>query len=89
MAVFAGFRAVETGAANEVAELVRFLNERYAPTSFNRVDFSDVQRIAGTCPTGCAIVNEGAAIAPPESDFKSQLVQRALGAVDEPVTAFA
>ena len=84
-----GFRAVESGAANEVAELVRFLNERYAPTSFNRVKFTEVQRIAATCPTGCAIVDEGAAEAPAESEFRSQLVRRALGAVPEPVTAFA
>ncbi len=88
-AVYAGFRAVETGVGNEVAELVRFLNVRYAPTSFNRVQFSEVQRIAGTCPTGCAIVSEGAALPPPESGFASQLVRRALGAVGEPVTAFA
>lgn len=89
VAVYAGFRAVEAGAANEVAELVRFLNERYAATSFNRVKFSEVQRIAGTCPTGCAIVDEGAALPPADSGFRSQLVQRALGAVGEPVTAFA
>jgi UDP-N-acetyl-D-mannosaminuronic acid dehydrogenase len=88
-AVFGGFRAVESGAANEVAELVRFLNERYASTSFNRVKFSEVQRIAATCPTGCAIVDEGAAQSPAESEFRSQLVRRALGAVPEPVTAFA
>jgi hypothetical protein len=89
MAVFAGFRAVESGAANEVAELVRFLNRHYAATPFNRVAFSEVQRIAGTCPTGCAIVAEGAALPPPEAGFQSRLVRRALGAVGEPVTAFA
>ena len=89
MGVFAGFRAVEAGAANEVAGLVRFLNARYAQTPFNRVVFSEVQRIGGTCPTGCAIVNEGAALPPGESGFQSQLVRRALGAVGEPVTAFA
>jgi UDP-N-acetyl-D-mannosaminuronic acid dehydrogenase len=88
-AVYAGFRAVETGAGNEVAELVRFLNDRYAATPFNKVQFSEVQRIAATCPTGCTIVDTGAALPPPESGFRSQLVRRALGAVGEPVTAFA
>jgi len=88
-AVYAGFRAVETGAGNEVAELVRFLNGRYAPTQFNKVQFSEVQRIAATCPTGCAIVDAGATLQPPASAFRSQLVQRALGAVAAPVTTFA
>ena len=88
-AVYQGFRAVETGVGNEVAELVRFLNDRYAATPFNKVQFAEVQRIAGTCPTGCAIVDTGAALAPPESGFRSQLVRRALGAVGAPVTAFA
>jgi hypothetical protein len=89
MSVFAGFRAVETGVANEVGELLGFLNARYAPTSFNRVNMTDVQFIAATCPTGCAIVDEGAVMSPPDSAFRSQLVQRALGALDAPVTAFA
>lgn len=57
--VVEGFRAVEQGTANEVAGLVRFLNARFAPDAFNQVKFADVQRIAGTCVTGCAIVDEG------------------------------
>jgi len=88
-AVYSGFRAVETGVGNEVSELVQFLNARYAPTPFNRVQFSEVQRIAATCPTGCAIVDAGATLQPPASAFRSQLVQRALGAVAAPVTTFA
>lgn len=77
--VLAGFRAVETGVANEVNALVEFLNATYAADDFNRVRFSEVQRIAGTCVTGCAIVAPGTA-APPSgaSGFRSDLVARAL-----------
>jgi UDP-N-acetyl-D-mannosaminuronic acid dehydrogenase len=57
--VFHGFEAVERGVANEVDALTQFLNGKYAPTPFNRVAFADVQRIAATCPTGCAIVSPG------------------------------
>lgn len=79
--VIAGFRAVETGVANEVAQLVEFLNRRYAADSFNAVRFSEVQRIAGTCVTGCAIVDPGEVVAPTTaSGFHSRLVARALGA---------
>lgn len=78
--VIAGFRAVETGVANEVAALVEFLNDRYAPDSFNTVRFSEVQRIAGTCVTGCAIVDPGEVTAPAAATgFSSRLVARALG----------
>jgi hypothetical protein len=54
-----GFRSVETGVANEVQALVQFLNRRYAADGFNEVKFSDVQKIAGTCVTGCRIVAPG------------------------------
>jgi hypothetical protein len=57
--VHRGFRAVETGLANEVEALVDFLNSTYADSDFNRVRFTEVQRIAGTCVTGCAIVDAG------------------------------
>ena len=74
-AVFAGFQAVEIGVANEVQALVQFLNSRYADTEFNRVRFEDVQRIAGTCPTGCAIVNPAPVPTVPLVDgFQSRLV---------------
>ena len=59
-AVVAGFRAVETGVGNEVSALIDFLNKRYAADGFNQVKFADVQRIAGTCVTGCRIVDPGA-----------------------------
>ena len=57
--VVSGFQAVETGVANEVDGLVRFLNARYARDAFNQVRFGEVQRIAGTCVTGCTIVDPG------------------------------
>jgi len=57
--VYAGFRAMETGLANEVKALLDFLNARYADNDFNRVRFEEVQRIAGTCVTGCRIVDAG------------------------------
>jgi len=76
--VFDGFRAVETGVANEVNGLVNFLNARYAADGFNQVRFSEVQRIAGTCVTGCAITEPGTARAPAgKSGFRSALVGRA------------
>jgi UDP-N-acetyl-D-mannosaminuronic acid dehydrogenase len=55
--VYQGFRAVECGVANEVEALADFLNKKYANDEFNHIKFEDVQRIAGTCVTGCAIVD--------------------------------
>lgn len=78
-AVYAGFRAVEEGTANEVEGLVRFLNARYAQTTFNRVAFSEVQRIAATCPTGCRITGTGAASTKAGKTFETHLVARAIG----------
>ncbi|HEY7028353.1 MAG TPA: UDP binding domain-containing protein, partial [Gemmatimonadales bacterium] len=74
-AVFAGFQAVEIGVGNEVQALVQFLNSRYADTEFNRVRFEDVQEIAGTCPTGCAIADPaGVPSVPVVEGFESRLV---------------
>ncbi len=79
-AVLGGFQAVERGVAREVADLVEFCNARYAETAFQKVDFADVQRIAGTCGTGCAIVDP---IQPdpfaPFEDLESTLVDCAFG----------
>ncbi len=75
--VYAGFRAMEVGLANEVKALVDFLNARYAGDAFNQVRFEDVQAIAGTCVTGCRIVDAGPACPPPESGgFRSVLAER-------------
>jgi UDP-N-acetyl-D-mannosaminuronic acid dehydrogenase len=76
--VYKAFRIVETGTANEVQWLVDFLNRSYAPDEFNHIDFSDVQRIAGTCVTGCAIVDPGPVDTPPSyNGFTPRLVQAA------------
>jgi hypothetical protein len=78
-AVHGGFEAVERGVANELSRLLEFLNGRYADSDFTRVRFADVQRIAGTCPTGCAIVSPGVVVAPTEVEgFRSRLVARAM-----------
>jgi len=45
--------------ANELKAFVDFANQRYAKDDFNRIDFREVQRIAGTCVTGCAIADPG------------------------------
>jgi hypothetical protein len=56
-AVLRGFRIVERRVANELAELIEFLNANYTADEFNRADFREVQRLAATCGTGCAIVD--------------------------------
>jgi len=75
----AGFQAVERGVAREVSALCDFLNERYAADDFQRVRFSEVQRLAATCSTGCAIVD---ALPPspvaPHQGFLPRLVRLAL-----------
>ncbi|MBP7616822.1 MAG: hypothetical protein KA756_14305, partial [Steroidobacteraceae bacterium] len=68
------------GVANEVDRVVRLLNERYAADEFNRVWFSEVQRIAGTCITGCAIVDpRPLAAGQGGREFRSRLVAVASG----------
>ena len=53
--------AVERGVANEVKHYIDFANRTYALDGFNVVSFQTVRRIAGTCVTGCAIVDYGPA----------------------------
>ena len=50
---------MEMGAANELYDITSFLNENYADDDFSRIDFHEVQRIAGTCVTGCRIADSG------------------------------
>ncbi len=78
--VVAGFRAVERGVANEVFALTEFLNAQYSRDPFNAVRFEDVQRLAGTCVTGCAIVDPGP-VDPIDEGMASRsfLVRRAAG----------
>jgi hypothetical protein len=51
-----GFRVVEHGFACELNDTIQFLNNRYARDSFNRVSYQRVQQLAGTCSTGCRLV---------------------------------
>jgi UDP-N-acetyl-D-mannosaminuronic acid dehydrogenase len=74
------FRAVERGVANEVGALADFLNEHYAADDYNRVSLDEVRRLAGTCPTGCAIAATGSVHAPSHAGFVSRLVARAAAA---------
>ncbi|MEP6573295.1 MAG: nucleotide sugar dehydrogenase [Gemmatimonadota bacterium] len=76
--VYEGFRAMETGVGNEVQDLIDFLNERYAADDFNRADFATVQRIAGTCVTGCAIADPGFVASLPTNGFSSRLADAAV-----------
>lgn len=72
------FRAVETGVANEVEALCRFLDQRYGADGFGRLRFADVQRIAATCVTGCLLAEPGPVAAPPPwQGRQSRLVRRA------------
>jgi UDP-N-acetyl-D-mannosaminuronic acid dehydrogenase len=78
-----GFEAMERGIANEVQELVDFLNGAYASTEFNRVEFETVQQLAGTCVTGCSIVESGPVVVQDfSSDLRSRLVELSRAADD-------
>lgn len=57
--VHTGFRIMERGVANELNAFIEFANRNYAADDFNRAVFKDVQRIAGTCVTGCDIADHG------------------------------
>jgi UDP-N-acetyl-D-mannosaminuronic acid dehydrogenase len=78
--VAAGFHAVEIGVGNEVHALTEYLNAHYARDAFNAVRFEEVQRLAGTCVTGCAIVSPGPVRRPGAGPgARSDLVRRAAG----------
>lgn len=57
--VYNGFRTIERGFANEVQDFINFANKKYANDDFNRIDFREIQRVAGTCVTGCYIADPG------------------------------
>jgi len=57
--VYDSFRVMERGLANELAGLIDFYNLNYAFDDFNKVKFSEVQRLAKTCSTGCEIADPG------------------------------
>ena len=77
-AAVAGFRAVETGVANELDTLIGYLNGRYATDDFNRASLAEVRRLAATCTTGCDIGQTGAIVPlATASGFSSRLVATA------------
>lgn len=79
-AALTGFHAVEVGVANELRAVIDHLNARYTESDFERVDFAEVQRLAGTCATGCRIVDPGPVTPPagaPEG-FAPRLVRLAV-----------
>ena len=55
--VYESFRAMEKGLGLELFRLTEFFNENFAHDEYNKVDFSEVQRLAKTCSTGCDIAD--------------------------------
>ncbi len=52
-----------------------FLNINYTDGKFNKVEFIDVQKLAGSCGTGCDITDTGTIeVFNPNDGFKSTLV---------------
>ncbi|MCF8370332.1 MAG: nucleotide sugar dehydrogenase [Bacteroidales bacterium] len=78
--VYKSFRIMERGLANEVMAICTFLNKKYAHTDFNKVDFTEVQRLAGSCSTGCEIANTGAITEMP--DYKGKVLRLVKNAFD-------
>jgi UDP-N-acetyl-D-mannosaminuronic acid dehydrogenase len=76
--VYNSFRAFETGLANEVNDLCTFLNQNFADNEFNKVQFTEVQRLAASCSTGCLIAKPGEiSNLPVYEEFSSRLCQDA------------
>jgi hypothetical protein len=72
--VEASFRAMERGTANELQGIIDFLNSRYAPSDFNKVQLDTVRKLGGTCVTGCDIAQTGKiAEAPSYNGFTTHL----------------
>lgn len=72
--VYDSFRTMEKGLANELSNLIEFYNKEYAFNEFNKVEFTEVQRLARTCSTGCEIANtDRITQLPAYKGFSSQL----------------
>ncbi len=72
--VYDSFRAMEQGVANELSMLIDYYNLNFVSDEFNKVSFSQVQKLAATCSTGCEIANPGDIYKIPEyTGFKSKL----------------
>ncbi len=55
--VFESFQAMEHGLAIELSKLIEFYNSNYAFDEYNKVKFTEVQKLAKTCSTGCEIAD--------------------------------
>ena len=78
---------MERGVANELKAYIEFANKNYAPDDFNKIKFNEVQRIAGTCVTGCEIVDPGPVESIPEYEgFTPRLVKCAKKAYERQKT---
>ncbi len=72
--VYDSFVAMEKGLAREVLQLIEFYNSRFATDDYNKVKFSEVQRLAKTCGTGCVIAEPEKVVSVPEyKGLKSRL----------------
>ncbi len=81
--VRAAFDAMERSVANELAELIAFLNDRYAQDEFNRVTLDTVRELAGSCVTGCVIAEPGGVDPMPAHEGLAPRMSHA----EEPVSA--
>jgi UDP-N-acetyl-D-mannosaminuronic acid dehydrogenase len=74
--VYESFRAMEKGLGHELLGLINFYNSNYAYDEYNKVKFSDVQRLAKTCSTGCEIADADPIDGVPEyNGFSSSLAK--------------
>jgi UDP-N-acetyl-D-mannosaminuronic acid dehydrogenase len=79
--VYESFRSVETGLANEVKSICDFLNSTYAKDDFNKIKFTEVQKLGASCSTGCVIADFGPVTSIPEfKGFSSELAKCAYNA---------
>ena len=83
--VYDSFRTMETGLANELMGLIDFYNENYAFDEFNKVKFTDVQRLAKTCSTGCEIADPDIIDELPTYKGFSSLLSKIAVKVSQPV----
>jgi predicted nucleic acid-binding protein len=77
--VYQSFRVMEKGLGHELSALINFYNTNYAYDDYNKVKFTDVQRLAKTCSTGCEIADADPIESVPEyNGFSSLLAQKAI-----------
>ncbi len=77
--VYQSFRVMEKGLGHELLGLINFYNANYAYDEYNKVKFSEVQRLAKTCSTGCEIADaEPIGSIPEFKGFSSILAKKAI-----------